>query len=116
MLLLAPRLVVTQFSSTAIEAGFFGIPSLNVLLPDAGGARLLEKKGYRVPPHCIQGAAGHVTHCNELADALYRLIEDKNAREYLMRCFDVYFCADELMLPLLVVLIENLFQNKGFPR
>jgi hypothetical protein len=115
VLLLAPRLVVTQFSSTAIEAGFFGIPGLNVLLPDAGGTRLLEKKGYQVPLHCVAGAAGHVTRDNELADALCRLIEDKNARENLMRCFDVYFSADELMLPRLVTLIENLFQNKGFP-
>jgi hypothetical protein len=108
-LLLAPRLVITQFSSTAIEAGFFGIPSLNVLLPNAGGARLMEKKGYQVPPHCLEGAAGHVTCHNEITDALCRLIDDKNARENLIHCFDMYFSANELMLPRLVALIENLF-------
>ena len=50
VLLLAPRLVVTQFSSTAIEAGFFGIPSLNVLLPDAGGARLPTSRNFHCRP------------------------------------------------------------------
>jgi hypothetical protein len=113
-LLLAPRLVITQFSSTAIEAGFSGIPGLNVLLPDAGGARLLEKKGYRAPLHCAEGAAGCVMHGNELAGMLYRLIDDKTARENLIHCFDSYFCTQELMLPRLRAVIENLFQNKGF--
>jgi hypothetical protein len=113
-LLLAPRLVITQFSSTAIEAGFAGIPSLNVLLPDAGGARLMEKKGYQIPPHCVEGAAGYVMHGNGLADAMCRLINEQGARENLMRCFDAYFSSDELMLPHLATLIENLFQNKGF--
>ncbi|MEQ1772385.1 MAG: hypothetical protein ABL891_01265 [Burkholderiales bacterium] len=114
-LLLAPRLVITQFSSAAIEAGFFGIPSLNIVLPDAGGARLLEKKGYQAPLHCAEGAAGCVMRSDELAGVLYPLIDDKTARENLIRCFDAYFCTAELMLPHLSAMIENLFQNKGFP-
>ncbi len=113
-LLLAPRLVVTQFSSTAIDAGFFGIPSLNMLLPNAGGTRLLEKKGYQVPPHCVEGAAAYVMHGDELVDVMCRLIDDKTARENLIRRFDVYFSTHELMLPRLLELIENFFQNKGF--
>jgi hypothetical protein len=113
-LLLAPRLAITQFSSTAIEAGFAGIPGLNVLLPDAGGARLMEKKGYQIPPHCVAGAAAYVMHGDELAGALYRLIDEPAARENLVRCFDSYYCTDELMLPRLAALIENLFQYKGF--
>jgi hypothetical protein len=52
-----PRLAVTQFSSAAIEAGFWGIPSLNVLFPDAGGRTLAAKKGYSIPPWCEEGAA-----------------------------------------------------------
>lgn len=113
-LLLSPRLVVTQFSSAAIEAGFFGIPSLNIVLPDAGGARLLAKKGYQAPLHCTAGAAGCVTRSAELAGVLYPLIDDKTARANLMRCFDSYFRTDELMLPRLTAFIENFFQNKGF--
>jgi hypothetical protein len=114
-LLFAPRLVVTQFSSTAIEAGFYGIPSLNVLLPDAGGARLLEKNGFPTPPHCLEGAAAYVARGNELADALSRLLHDETARKSLMHCFDLYFRTDEIMLPHLVASIENLFQIKEFP-
>jgi hypothetical protein len=112
--LLAPRLVITQFSSIAIEAGFAGIPSLNVLLPNAGGARLTEKKGYQVPPHCEAGAAGYVMHGDGLAEALCSLIDAPAEREKLIRCFDAYFSTDELMLPHLAAIIENLFQNKGF--
>jgi hypothetical protein len=108
-LLLAPKLAVTQFSSTAIEAGFFGIPSLNVLLPDAGGARLLAKKGYRIPPHCAKGAASYAMHSNELEYLLNQLIDDNTARENLIRCFDSYFCTCELMLPHLSTLVENFF-------
>lgn len=58
---LAPRLLVTQFSSMAVEAGFHGIPSLCILLPGAGMDRLLAKKGYAVPLACADGAVALCT-------------------------------------------------------
>lgn len=87
----APHLVVTQFSSVAIEAGFFGIPSLWILLPDAGGARLEQKKGYAVPPLVLAGGALTVRNTGDLAATLDHALHDETARVNLMRCFDDYF-------------------------
>lgn len=87
----APRLVVTQFSSLAIEAGFFGIPSLWVLLPEAGAARLKEKKGYEMPALALAGGAWAVTDTPALRAACARSLDDEDARANLMRAFDAYF-------------------------
>ncbi len=38
-------LVITQFSSLGIEAGFYGVPTVNLLFKDAGLKLLLEKTG-----------------------------------------------------------------------
>lgn len=86
-----PRLVVTQFSSVAIEAGFFGIPSLWVLLPIAGGARLEQKKGYAVPPLCLAKGAAAATEERSLPEAFQRALADIDYRENLMCCFDDYY-------------------------
>ena len=92
---LAPRLAVTQFSSVAIEAGFYGIPGLWILLPDAGGARLQEKKGYAVPPLALAGGALAISHAADLEAAFDRILNDETARVNLMRCFDDYFTVRE---------------------
>jgi hypothetical protein len=98
----APRLVVTQFSSVAIEAGFFGIPSLWILLPDAGGARLEQKKGYGVPPLALAGGAAMVGHAGELEATLDQALHHEPTRVNLMACFDDYFavrqCAASALL------------------
>jgi hypothetical protein len=86
-----PRLVITQFSSVAIEAGFYGIPGLCVLLPDAGGARLREKKGYAVPPFCTAGAVDVVSSAKSVEPSLRRLLSDASFRDHLLRSFDDYF-------------------------
>jgi hypothetical protein len=88
-----PRLVITQFSSVAIEAGFYGIPGLCVLLPDAGGARLREKKGYAVPPFCTAGAVDVVSSAKSVEPSLRRLLSDASFRDHLLRSFDDYFDA-----------------------
>jgi predicted Fe-Mo cluster-binding NifX family protein len=87
----APNLAVTQFSSVAIEAGFFGIPSLWVLLPDAGGARLEQKKGYAVPPLCLAQGAACATNTESLPTAFGQAVADTDYRLNLMQCFDDYF-------------------------
>lgn len=111
-LLLAPRLVITQFSSVAIEAGFYGIPGLNVLLPGAGADRLLEKKAYALPPHCEEGAALHAHDQQSLARALHSGITDETARAGIIRCFDSYFSTGTPTLPVFVKILENLFANR----
>lgn len=101
-LALAPRLVLTQFSSVAIEAGFYGIPSLCVLLPEAGGARLQAKKGYAVPIVCAAGAAALVASRPELPAALAYALHDEQHRAALLGCFDGYFDASRRALPALL--------------
>ena len=87
----APRLVVTQFSSLAVEAGFYGIPSLWLLLPDAGALRLRQKKGYAVPPLCLAGGAVLVTRAEGLGGVLERALTNVTERDRLITCFDAYF-------------------------
>lgn len=105
-----PRLVVTQFSSVGVEAGFWGIPSLNVLLPGAGGGRLLERKGYAVPPWCDGGAAFFVIAPLEVEEVLESAMRSERAREQIQKRFDDYFKVREEGAPGLI----NVLYNQGF--
>jgi len=107
-LALAPQLVLTQFSSVAVESGFHGIPSLHVLLPDAGGARLLEKTGYRIPPYCEAGAAAFVTGAEAFEGELLEVIGSTARRESIVNCFDVYFSTGAATLPALVARLKSI--------
>ncbi len=111
VLLHAPRLVITQFSSVAIEAGFCGIPGLNVLLPGAGADRLLEKKSCVMPPHCLEGAALHVHDPAALATSIHNAITDASLRAGIVRCFDSYFSTDTPTLPAFTEILENHFER-----
>jgi hypothetical protein len=104
-----PRLVITQFSSVAIEAGFWGIPSLNVLFPDAGGRTLASKKGYSVPPWCDQGAAFLLVDAQDTDKVLDRALGSEDARNSVMQAFDGYFKVREEGAPVLI----NLLYNQG---
>ena len=104
-----PRLVITQFSSVAVEAGFWGIPSLNVLLPDAGARRLIQKKGYAVPPWCEAGAAFVITRAEDVDKVLDRAVGSAEARGKIMKGFDRYFRVAEEGTPALI----NLLYNQG---
>lgn len=90
---LAPRLVLTQFSSMVVEAGFHGIPSLCLLLPGAGMDRLKLKKGYPAPIACTAGAVGLCIEAAMLPAMLQQLLEDESARHDLLSRFDDYFAA-----------------------
>jgi hypothetical protein len=104
-----PRLVITQFSSVAIEAGFWGIPSLNVLFPDAGGRTLASRKGYSVPPWCDQGAAFLLVDAQDTDKVLDRALGSEDARNSVMQAFDGYFKVREEGAPVLI----NLLYNQG---
>ena len=104
----APHLVITQFSSVAIDAGFYGIPSLWILLSGAGGDRLKEKKGYAVPPVCHAGGAAYVTDRAAL-DALFgRVLETNAFRMNLIDRFDDYFKVRERGTPNVVSKLMHL--------
>lgn len=102
----APRLVLTQFSSVAIEAGFYGVPSLHVLLAGAGGTRLQQKKGYSVPPLCLAGGAAQVTEKAMIETMLRSALHDEKFRVGLITCFDSYFGTAEPTTPQLVKCLD----------
>ena len=87
----APRLVVTQFSSMVVEAGFHGIPSLCLLFPGAGMDCLYRKKGYRTPLVCDAGAVGLCTEPDQLQRTIQQLIEHGQVRHDTLTRFDAYF-------------------------
>jgi hypothetical protein len=110
----APRLVVTQFSSVAIEAGFWGIPALHAVFADVGGARLMAKKGYAVPPWCEAGAAFAVTDRARVAETLDLALSSEQSRNAVIAGFDDWFSVSEEVGPRLVKLLYNqgLFQRR----
>jgi hypothetical protein len=105
-----PALVATQFSSVAIEAGFWGICALNVLFADVGGATLAAKKGYAVPPWCEKGAAYLIVRQPDVDKVLDAALSSKESREQVMRAFDRYFRVHEEGSQRLI----NVLYNHGF--
>lgn len=90
----APDLVVTQFSSLAVEAGFYGVPAMLALFPGRGG-KSLKRKGYDIPPWCMFGAALHVTDPGSCEKALDDALNDSTIRARIIPAFDRYFAVDE---------------------
>jgi hypothetical protein len=91
LLTLNPCLTLTHFSSMAIELAFYGIPSVHLLFPDAGGATLSEINGYRVPHICSAGGSIAIFSEQDLMSLLPAIIFDLPTRDSVMRCFDNYF-------------------------
>ena len=88
------HLVLTQFSSVAIEAGFLGVPSAHVLLAGAGGDLLLAQKGYKVPMPCDAGASFLVNDTRSMG-VLDRALRDASARRSVLAQFRRLYHADE---------------------
>jgi len=106
-LALAPELVLTQFSSIGVEAGFHGIPSLHLLYEDAGARSLRAKKGLSEPPWCASGAA-FVLRAEGGERALLRsALDDEAARDRAIAAFDRYFAREGAGLPALVSRLYN---------
>jgi hypothetical protein len=94
-------LVVTQYSSIALEAGFLGVPSVHVLLPDAGGQLLGSQKGYAVPMPCEAGAS-FLVRAPEPLDELERALFDTAARAGAIQRFRELYHADTKQAPRLI--------------
>ena len=77
----AADLVVTQFSSVAVEAGYVGTPALFVLLPDLGGAYIRKHKGYAIPPWCKENCAFLLDDAKMAAVVVDGAMHDPEARE-----------------------------------
>jgi hypothetical protein len=112
---LAPWLVVTQFSSMVVEAGFHGVPSLCLLLPGAGLDRLQAKKGYRIPPACVAGTVGSCTSVDAINPALDSLLEDQFARCRMLDCFDNYYSASQPTLQTSASIFRHIIAERRNP-
>lgn len=86
-----PRALITQFSSMAIEAGYYGIPALHLLYPDVGGGLLQQQKGFPTPPWCAAGAAICLSDTSSLGAALQKVMGNSVFRADLIEKFDLYF-------------------------
>lgn len=102
-----PRLVITQYSSLAVEAGFWGIPSLHLLYEDVGAARLFAKKRYYEPPWIAAGAAFIASAPGTTESQLERALSDEAARELALKRFDDYFQVTRPGAPILIDFLYN---------
>lgn len=106
-LTLAPGLVLTQFSSIGVEAGFHGIPAVNLLYADAGARSLREKKGLSAPPWCASGASFLLREPGGEYELLRLALDDERARADAIAAFDRYFCTQAAGLPALESRLYN---------
>jgi hypothetical protein len=108
---LKPCLTLTQFSSVAIEFGFYGIPAAYVLYPDAGAARLLALTGYETPHVCEAGGGVKIRAQSDAAQVLNRAVFDQSARNLMMQRFSVFFDVLTPQTPLVVRYLESFFAH-----
>ena len=104
---LAPELVLTQFSSIGVEAGFYGIPAVHLLYADAGGKSLREKKGLSMLPWCTEGAAFALELPGGEEELLRTALGDYDARARVIAAFDEYFRVQAEALPALGTRLYN---------
>jgi len=84
-------LVVTQFSSAAIEASYLGIPAVFVLFEDLGKQHLELAKGYGLPPWCHGGSSFLIESEEQIASIMEEGLFDKISRERVLNNFDRFF-------------------------
>lgn len=91
-------LVVTQFSSLAIEAGFYGVPTLNVLLKDIGESLLIERTGSSMLMAIYYDAAFVIRH-KEGINEIERYLMDFKLREKILYNFANLYRVNEKQFP-----------------
>lgn len=104
-------LVITQFSSVGIEAGFHGIPSLNILLEDAGRKLLIERTGYATTSIIKHGASFLITEKHGFLERLKMCLTDLSARKKVMANFDRVYEARQIQLPKLLQEIKDIIPH-----
>lgn len=87
----ASDLVVTQFSSMAVEAAAAGVPALFALLPGAGAGYLASRGGLTRLPWCESGAAFLLSRKKDAPAILARALGDLPARRAAVRAMKAHF-------------------------
>lgn len=103
------HLVITQFSSLATEAGFYGIPALYLLLNEAGGGLLLRKNGYAIPIAVANDAAFAIASGSDLKSLDIALC-DVGRRKEVMANFAHLYEVDRAQSPFLIRAIEGIIK------
>lgn len=102
----SPCLVVTQYSSVAVEMSFHGIPAVYVLYDDIGGRNLFEKKGYAAPALCDSGASWVIRRKGEEA-GVFGIALDPGQRASALREFSRFMRSDQLQATILQDCLYN---------
>ena len=76
----ASDLVITQFSSVAVEASYLGVPALFVLFEDLGQRFFKELKGYDWPIWCIEDCVFVIENTEEIGQVITSAITDDETR------------------------------------
>ncbi len=107
-----PGLVLTHFSSMAIDFAFLGTPCCNVLFPESGGKIYTEMTGLKRPFLCEAGGSGNISDMASVKQELERLLFDEAVRRDQMACFDEYFDIETLQRPSVISAIEGVLLGK----
>ncbi len=86
-----PRIILTHYSSLSIEAGFYGIPTINILFENAARKTLELQKGYNELPWCLEGGAISVNDVSKFQIYLAKLIFDMKLRQTVLSNFVSWF-------------------------
>lgn len=87
----ASDLVITQFSSAAVEASFVGTPSLFLLFRDLAKKYLRSFKGYEILPWCRDDCSFFVEREEEINDVMKQALFDSSSRERVRTNFERHF-------------------------
>ncbi len=100
-------LVFTQFSSLGIEAGFYGVPTVNVLFNDAGLQLLLEKTGSD-ELMTVKHNAAFLINDKESLENMGFFFKDLTLRAEVIRNFKELYRVNEKQLPKLFSTIKDI--------
>ena len=100
-------LVITQFSSLGIEAGFYGVPTLNVLFKDTGLKLLWEKTGSKELMTVKHNAAFLINDQESLAN-IGVFLRNFPLRAEVIRNFNSLYKINEKQLPKLFSAIKDI--------
>lgn len=100
-------LVITQFSSLGIEAGFYGVPTVNVLFKDVG-LKLLREKTASDELMTVKHNAAFFINDQESLGSIGIFLRDLPLRAKVIRNFKVLFKTNEKQLPKLFSAIKDI--------
>jgi len=100
-------LLITQFSSVSILAGFYGVPSLHLLFKDVGEKLLLERTGSADLMQVFYNAAFYMKDHRKM-NYLHSCIFDSAQREIILSNFAKLYKINQKQMPNLIYQIEKM--------